>query len=119
MQTTVFVIVALAMAITASTVSALVSRRHCRRLLGERCARLEESLRVYSNANASIGRHVTVLEGDLRDLRERLAEMEQGASPVRAPEPAGPTTAAREAFTDAEQRLSLLIRSRLGELRPG
>ncbi len=90
--------------------------RHVRRLLRARCAPLEEALRVYSGANVAMGRHVTALETELREMRQRLAAMEGAGLRARLREPAQPQP---EESGAAEQRLSLLIRSRLGGLRPG
>jgi hypothetical protein len=89
---------------------------HVRRLLRARCASLEEALRVYSGANVAMGRHVTALETELREMRQRLAAMEGAGLRARLREPAQPQ---QEESSVAEQRLSLLIRSRLDGLRPG
>lgn len=94
--------------------------RHVRRLLRARCAPLEEALRVYSGANVAMGRHVTALETELREMRQRLAAMEGAGLRARLREPAQPQSQPQpEESGVAEQRLSLLIRSRLGGLRPG
>ena len=92
--------------------------RQVRRLLRARCAALEETLRAYSGANVAMGKHVTALETELREMRQRLAAMEGAGlrARLREPEPAQPQP---EESSVAEQRLSLLIRSRLGGLRPG
>ncbi len=81
-----------------------------------RCARLEESLRTYSNASVAIGRQLTGLESELRELRQRLAAMESaGARPGKREIPCVASDSGGD--EDAEQRLSRLIRSRLGEPR--
>ena len=49
--------------------------RHLRRVLGTRCAPLEEALRVYSSANVTMGKHLTALESELHEMRQRLAAM--------------------------------------------
>ena len=92
--------------------------RHVRRLLRARCAPLEEALRVYSGANVAMGKHVTALETELREMRQRLAAMEGTGLRARLREPA-PLQPRPEEASVAEQRLSLLIRSRLDGLRPG
>lgn len=94
--------------------------RHVRRVLRARCAPLEEALRVYSGANVAMGKHVTALETELREMRQRLAAMEGAGlrARLREPEPEPAKPRPEEACV-AEQRLSLLIRSRLGGLRPG
>jgi hypothetical protein len=92
--------------------------RHVRRLLRARCAPLEEALRVYNSANVVMGKHVTALETDLCELRQRLAAIEGAGLRARLREPA-PAEARPEESSVAEQRLSMLIRSRLGGLRPG
>lgn len=86
--------------------------RYLRGRLWARYARLEDTLQVYRNANAGVGRHVTVLEAEVRELRERLAAMEG----MNRPAPATPVICT-EPDADAEERLSRLIRSRLGEPR--
>ena len=70
--------------------------------------RLEEALRVYSGANVAMGKHVTALETELREMRQRLAAMEGAGlrARLREPEPAKPRP---EEACVAEQRLSLLI----------
>ena len=92
--------------------------RRVHRVLRARCAPLEEALRVYSGANVAMGKHVTALETELREMRQRLAAMEGTGlrARLREPEPLQPRP---EEASDAEQRLSLLIRSRLDGLRPG
>ena len=91
--------------------------RHVRRLLRARCAPLEEALRVYSSTNVAMGKHLTALETELREMRQRVAAMEGGGLRARLREPA-PVEAQPEESSVAEQRLSLLIRSRLGQVRP-
>lgn len=94
--------------------------RRAHRVLRARCAPLEEALRVYSGANVAMGKHVTALETELREMRQRLAAMEGTGlrARLREPEPLQPRPRPEEASV-AEQRLSLLIRSRLDGLRPG
>lgn len=92
-----------------------------RRAMRRRFDRLEEALRVYNNASASVGRHVTAIEQELQELRRRLLDAEAGRSPVSAPlaseqhDDAG--KAAGKRFPSAEARLAELIRSRLGSAR--
>ena len=92
--------------------------RHLRRVLRARCAPLEEALRVYSSANVAMGKHLTALESELREMRQRLAAMEGARVRARLREPA-PVVPLAEETSLGEQRLSRLIRSRLGEMRTG
>lgn len=92
--------------------------KYFRYLVRARCARLEDALRVYNSANASIGRHVTALEAELRDMRQRLAAIEGAGARTRLRD-APPAEPRLDDCVDAERRLSQLIRSRLGELNPG
>ena len=39
------------------------------RAMRQRIGRLEDALRTYNNANAAVGRHVTLLESELRGLQ--------------------------------------------------
>ena len=73
--------------------------------------------RAYSSANVAMGRQLTVLEAELRELRLQLAATEQPGLRTRLREL--PAVAAQESYGPAEQRLSQLIRSRLATLRPG
>ena len=110
----------LALLLCGSVVAALAYAgvNYFRYLVRVRCARLEDALRVYNSANASLGRHVTAMEAELRELRQRLAAIE-GAG-VRARLRDAPPAAPRvDECMDAERRLSQLIRQRLGELHPG
>ena len=91
--------------------------QYLRGQLRARCARLEEALRVYNNASAAIGRHVTVLEAEVHELRQRLAAMEGAGARTRLRETPCAAAPGLEPGDDAEQRLSRLIRSRLGEPR--
>jgi len=93
--------------------------RQLRRLLRARCAPLEEALRVYSSASVAMGQHVTALETELREVRQRLAAVEGAGQRVRPREAVPVQPQGVEESSVAEQRLSLLIRSRLGDLRPG
>jgi hypothetical protein len=92
--------------------------RYFRYLVRVRCAHLEEALRIYSNASAAVGRHVTALEIELQEMRQRLAAMEGAGLREHLREPAA-AQARQQDVSVAEQRLSRLIRSRLGELRSG
>jgi hypothetical protein len=76
--------------------------------------RLEEALRVYNNASASVGRQVTAMEQELQELRRRLTEAEAARLPVSAAARRGdPGGRADQRFSSAEARLADLIRSRL------
>jgi hypothetical protein len=92
--------------------------RHLRRVLRTRCAPLEEALRVYSSANVAMGRHLTALESELHQMRQRLAAMEGAGVRARLREPA-PVAPLAEETSLGEQRLSQLIRSRIGDMRTG
>jgi len=89
-----------------------------RRAMRRRLDRLEEALRVYNNASASVGRQVTAMEQELQELRRRLTEAEAARLP-------GSTSARRgdlggrpdQRFSSAEARLADLIRSRLETAR--
>lgn len=94
-----------------------VALQYLRAQMRARCARLEEALRIYNNANAAIGRHVTALEAELHAMRQRLAAMEGAGARTRLRETPCVAAAGDEPGDDAEQRLSRLIRSRLGEPR--
>ena len=110
----------LAVTVGAALAAAIVyaSIRYSRHLVRVHCARLEEALRIYSNASAAVGRHVTALEIELQEMRQRLAAMEGAGLRERLRE--SPAAQARQQdVSAAEQRLSRLIRSRLGELRSG
>ncbi|MCB1631611.1 MAG: hypothetical protein H7A12_06130 [Pseudomonadales bacterium] len=88
-----------------------------RRQMRARCTRLEEALRTYTNASVVIGRQLTGLESELRELRQRLAAVEgSGTRPGKRETPCV-TAADVGVDEDAEQRLSRLLRSRLGEPR--
>jgi phage shock protein A len=90
-----------------------------RRAMRRRFDRLEEALRVYNNASASVGRQVTVMEQELQELRRRLAEAEAARSPASAEARGGePGGRADQRFSSAEARLAELIRSRLETARP-
>lgn len=116
-----------------------------RHAMPRRIARLEEALRVYNTANASLGREVAELEVAVRQLRAQLESQQATASPARAPgadarapvaepRPATPSAAERygiaapvaaaarapapeAGFSEAELRLAQLIKSRLATLR--
>jgi len=88
-----------------------------RRQMRVRCTHLEESLRTYANASVAIGRQLTGLESELRELRQRLAAMEAGGTRPGKREIPRVASADSGADEDAEQRLSRLLRSRLGEPR--
>ncbi len=92
--------------------------RHLRRVLGTRCAPLEEALRVYSSANITMGKHLTALESELQEMRQRLAAIEGAGVRARLREPA-PVALPTEQASLGEQRLSQLIRSRIGGMRTG
>jgi hypothetical protein len=82
------------------------------RTMGQRIARLEDALRTYNNANAAVGRHVTLLESEIRGL--------QNARPDPATEPPVLRHVSQKPAPSAvpsslgERRLAELLRSRLG-----
>jgi hypothetical protein len=116
MQTGLMTSVVLMLAVIAAGAEGYV---RVRRLFGERCTRMEETLRAYSSANVSLGRHVTALESELRDVRRRLADVEGADSRERVPESPYEEPPQEQLVLDGERRLAHLIRSRLAELRAG
>ena len=95
-----------------------------RRVVPQRIARLEEALRVYNTANATLGRQLAELEATVARLREGQATRPVAAEEARpAPSAAQrygirPTPAEAGAeFSEAELRLAQLIKSRLSSLR--
>ena len=116
MQTALMISVALMLAVIAAGAAGFV---RVRRLFGERCTRMEETLRAYSSANVTLGRHVTALESELRELRRRLADVEGPEARACVPEPPYEEPAQEQVVLDGERRLAQLIRSRLAELRAG
>ena len=63
------------------------------RPMRQRIDRLEDALRTYNNANVAVGRHVILLESELRGLQRSRSEIE---TPIEVP---------------------VLLRSRLGSQR--
>lgn len=116
MQTGLMTSIALMLAVIAAGAVGYV---RVRRLLGERCTRMEETLRAYSSANVTLGRHVTALESELRDVRRRLADVEGADSRARTHESPCEEAVQEQVVLDGERRLAQLIRSRLAELRAG
>jgi hypothetical protein len=94
-----------------------------RLVLVQRVQRLEDALRVYNAANASLGRQLAEVEGAVEALRAKLA-VPAPAAPAPEARPV-PTAAQRYGarppvqpeFSDAELRLAQLIKSRLSTLR--
>lgn len=91
-----------------------------RRWLDARVLTLEDALRNHGTANAAMGRHILALEAELAALRSPSpVARQQSARPAR-PEHAPERPAARRSepeFSEAELRLSRLIKSRLQGLR--
>jgi hypothetical protein len=127
------IVVAIALAALASWVA-----YQLRRVVPLRLQRLEDALRVYNSANASLGRQLAETEEALRALRgasapaaapfaqqmqlaEAMAAAAPSSSAAGAPAP-GLSAAERyevpePEFSEAELRLAQLIKSRLSTLR--
>ena len=91
-----------------------------------RLGRMEEALRVYNTANATLGRQLAELEAEIARLREKAANrpvaavQEPPARHMTAAERYGISGAAGEpaaGFSEAELRLAQLIKSRLASMR--
>ena len=99
--------------------------RFCLRHLRRRFARLEDTLRVYNNTNASLGKQLLAMEAELQELRRALHALQSsattkpsGAQATAVPLPRHAVPAAEtEAFSEAELRLASLLKSRLRNLR--
>jgi hypothetical protein len=82
---------------------------------------LEENLRTYATVNAAMGRHLTTLESELKELGTRLQAQQ---SEARRPGPAGfsrgnaPRTT-NEEFTEAELRFAQRLKAGLSSMRLG
>lgn len=108
----IFVIVALAVLLSAGV---LVFRTV--QATRQRIGRLEDALRTYNNANAAVGRHVTLLESELRGLQQRMIRPEPAPEvPVLRQVAEFEAPASAESCV-AERRLAELLRSRLGSQR--
>ncbi len=108
----IFALVALAILLIGGT---LVLRTV--RAMRQRIGRLEDALRTYNNANAAVGRHVTLLESELRGLPRSRSE-----TPIEVEVPVLRQVAQIEVVAPAqcsvaERRLAELLRSRLGSQR--
>ncbi|MBK6286129.1 MAG: hypothetical protein KA739_10025 [Pseudomonadales bacterium] len=83
----------------------------------QRIGRLEDALRTYNNANAAVGRHVTMLENELRGLQRSRPEPAPEVPVLRqVAEFAAPAPASAQSCV-AERRLAELLRTRLGSQR--
>jgi len=66
-----------------SGLGAVLAIRLCERRMAPRIQTLEDALRVYNSANANLGRHLTLLESELRDLRQHTVLLQEGTAPLR------------------------------------
>lgn len=119
MMETSELMLAVAAAVVVMAVLPWIAVHHARTRMLTRCMRLEETLHVYNNANLAIGRHLGGLESELRELRQRVARLEEQGAGQASGRPAGSSTMDSDPgpANDAELRLSHLIRSRLARPR--
>ena len=106
----ILVIVAMATLLIAGALALRATRA-----MRQRIGRLEDALRTYNNANAAVGRHVTLLESELRGLQRSRSD-----TPIEVPvlrQVAELEAVAPAQCSAAERRLAELLRSRLGSQR--
>jgi cell division protein FtsB len=138
MSQTLYLMLASIGLLVLSGLGTLVAVRLAERRMAPQTRALEDALRVYNSANANLGRHLTTLESEVRDLRQQLASVRQEAAPARPRDrlqfsppvsmsrfaaalgavPASPESMPEEACSAAEARLARLISARMPAANP-